>query len=132
MAELLPDPEPRPELYTLISVDDHLVEPPWMFEGRLPAALQSQAPRIVETPEGHEVWEFDGVQHTQVGLNAVAGRPKDDWSLEPARFDQIRPGCYQIDARIKDMDINGTWASLNFPSAITGFVSAGRAASSRF
>ncbi|MGD9996409.1 MAG: amidohydrolase family protein [Ilumatobacteraceae bacterium] len=121
MGELLPDPAPRKELYTLISVDDHLVEPPWMFEGRLPAALQPLAPRVVETPEGHEVWEFDGTRHTQVGLNAVAGRPRDDWNLEPARFDEIRPGCFRIDDRIKDMDINGTWASVNFPSAVTGF-----------
>ena len=31
---LLPDPEPRPVRYTLISVDDHLVEPPETFEGK--------------------------------------------------------------------------------------------------
>src|ERR1700738_4941352 len=44
----LPEPEPRPVKYTIISVDDHLVEPPHMFEGRLPAALQDQAPRVIE------------------------------------------------------------------------------------
>ena len=33
----------------------------------------------------------------------------------------MRPGCYDIDARVHDMDINGVWASLNFPSLITGF-----------
>jgi predicted TIM-barrel fold metal-dependent hydrolase len=33
----------------------------------------------------------------------------------------MRPGCWDIDARIGDMDINGVWASLNFPSQITGF-----------
>ena len=38
--------------YTVISVDDHVVEPPHMFEGRLPAALQERAPRIVETRKG--------------------------------------------------------------------------------
>src|SRR6185437_8832630 len=54
---LLPDPEPRQQRYTIISVDDHLVEPPDLFEGRLPARLQPDAPRIVVTPEGHEVWE---------------------------------------------------------------------------
>jgi hypothetical protein len=50
---LLPDPDPRPIRYTLFSTDDHLVEPPHMFEGRLPAKLASEAPRIVETAEGH-------------------------------------------------------------------------------
>jgi hypothetical protein len=42
------EPEPRPVQYTLISVDDHLVEPPGMFEGRLPARWQDQAPKIVK------------------------------------------------------------------------------------
>ena len=45
----LPEPDPRPVRYTVISVDDHVVEPPHTFEGRLPAALQDRAPRIVET-----------------------------------------------------------------------------------
>ena len=115
------DPEPRPIDYTIISVDDHLVEPPDMFEGRLPSRLQEQAPRVVETVEGHEVWEFDGQLFYQVGLNAVVGRKREDWKVEPTRFDEMRPGCYDIDARIKDMDINGVWASINFPSQITGF-----------
>ena len=33
----LPDPDRRPRWCTLISVDDHLVEPPHLFEGRVPA-----------------------------------------------------------------------------------------------
>ena len=70
----LPEPVPREVKYTIISVDDHLVEPPGMFEGRLPARYQPLAPRIVETPEGHQVWEFDGGRFTQVGMNALAGR----------------------------------------------------------
>ncbi len=117
----LPDPEPREIRYTVISVDDHVVEPPHMFEGRVPAALADRAPRIVETPEGHQVWEFEGEHFTQVGMNAVAGRRPETYGLEPFRFDQMRPGCYDVDARIGDMDLNGVWASVNFPSQITGF-----------
>src|SRR6266511_1970098 len=81
---LLPDPEPREIKYTIVSVDDHLVEPPGMFEGRLPRRFQDRAPKIVETAEGHEVWEFAGQLYFQAGLN-------------------------------------GVWASVNFPSQITGF-----------
>jgi predicted TIM-barrel fold metal-dependent hydrolase len=117
----LPEPAPRDVKYTIISVDDHVVEPPHTFAGRLPAALQGRAPRIVETPEGHQVWEFEGERYTQVGMNAVAGRRPETVRLEPFRFDQMRPGCYDIDARVRDMDINGVWASVNFPSQITGF-----------
>ena len=117
----LPDPEPRAVRYTVISVDDHVVEPAHTFEGRLPAGLQGRAPRIVETPEGHQVWEFEGERYTQVGMNAVAGRRPETYGLEPFRFDQMRPGCYDVDARVRDMDLNGVWASVNFPSQITGF-----------
>jgi predicted TIM-barrel fold metal-dependent hydrolase len=117
----LPEPEPRPVRYTVISVDDHLVEPPDMFEGRLPSGLQDRAPKIVETDQGHEVWEFEGERHFQVGQNAVAGRRPETVKIEPFRFDQMRRGCWDIHARIRDMDINGVWASLNFPSMITGF-----------
>ena len=42
---LLPDPEPREVKYTIISVDDHLVEPPRMFEGRLPSKFEALAPK---------------------------------------------------------------------------------------
>jgi predicted TIM-barrel fold metal-dependent hydrolase len=118
---LLPDPDPRPILHTLISVDDHLVEPPGMFEARLPRRLQPDAPHVVETIEGHEVWEFDGKVFFQVGINAVVGRAREDWLIEPTRFDEMRPGCFEIEARVHDMDLNGVWASVNFPSQITGF-----------
>ena len=43
----------RAEDLILVSVDDHLVEPPGMFDGRLPAHLQDRAPKVVETEEGH-------------------------------------------------------------------------------
>jgi predicted TIM-barrel fold metal-dependent hydrolase len=119
--QLLPDPEPRPVEFTIISVDDHLVEPPDMFEGRLPARFAPYQPRVVEDAEGHQLWEFDGELYTQVGMNAVAGRRPESVTVEPTRFEDMRPGCYDIDARIKDMDINGVWASLNFPSQIAGF-----------
>jgi len=125
---LLPDPEPRPVRYTVISVDDHLVEPPDMFEGRLPAKFDAAAPHIVENTRGHQLWEFDGQRYSQVGMNAVAGRRPECVTLEPTRFEDMRRGCWDIDARIADMDLNGVWASLNFPSMIAGF--AGRIFSS--
>lgn len=107
--------------YTVISVDDHLVEPPDMFDGRLPAAFADRAPRVVVDEKGSQAWEFDGQRYTQVGMNAVAGRRRDLWSLEPTRFEDMRRGCFDIDARIADMDLAGIWASVNFPSQITGF-----------
>jgi predicted TIM-barrel fold metal-dependent hydrolase len=117
----LPDPLPREVKYTVISVDDHVVEPAHTFEGRIPKHLADKAPRIIETEQGHQVWEFEGQTFTQVGMNAVAGRRKETVKLEPFRFEHMRPGCYDIGPRIKDMDLSGVWASVNFPSQITGF-----------
>jgi predicted TIM-barrel fold metal-dependent hydrolase len=44
--------------------------------------------------------------------------------MEPVRFDQMRPGCWDPVARVADMDLAGIWASVNFPSQITGFCGA--------
>jgi len=118
---LPPDPEPREVAYTLLSVDDHVLEPPHTFEGRLPRRLQDGAPRVVETEEGHQVREFEGQPYFQVGFMCVAGMAREDYRMEPARYDEVRVGCYDVDARIKDMDLGGIWASVNFPSGVTGF-----------
>ena len=109
---------------TVISADDHLVEPPHRFEGRLPAALADRAPVVRTTSKGHEIWVFDGNAYPQVGLNAVAGRSKESSPMEAVRFDQMRRGCWDPAARVRDMDLGGIWASVNFPSQITGFCGA--------
>jgi len=121
---LLPDPEPRPRHFPLISVDDHLIEPPDLFEGRMPAALDDRAPRMVEFDDGRQAWAYEDNLFPNIGLNAVVGRPKDEWTMEPARFDEMRKGCWDIHARIADMDVAGVWASLCFPSLIAGFAGA--------
>jgi predicted TIM-barrel fold metal-dependent hydrolase len=117
----LPEPDPVDVRYTVISVDDHVVEPPHLFDTWLPASLRDRGPRLVESESGAQVWEFEGERYSQVGMNAVAGRRPETVRLEPFRFDQMRPGCYDVHARVKDMDLGGIWAMLNFPSQITGF-----------
>ncbi len=121
---LLPDPEPRSLVLPVISVDDHLIEPPDVFAGRVPAHLEDRAPRIVELEGGAQAWAYEGNRYPNIGLNAVVGRAREDWSMEPARFEEMRPGCYDIEARIDDMDVAGIWASLCFPSLVAGFCGA--------
>ncbi|MCH2171431.1 amidohydrolase [Myxococcota bacterium] len=118
---LLPDPEPCELKYTFISVDDHLVEPPEVFEGRLPRALQEHAPKVVEDDSGAHIWEFEGRRYHPVGFDAAAGRKPETVKVAPARFEELRPGTWRIEDRIRDMDLGGVWASLNFPSQVTGF-----------
>lgn len=104
----------------LVSVDDHVVEPPDMFEGRLSRAAAERAPHVERLEDGRDVWMFEGAALPNVGLNAVAGRVPEEYGLDPLAFSQMRPGCFDIDARVRDMDVNGVLGSLNFPS-IAGF-----------
>ena len=76
---------------------------------------------MVETDDGAHVWIYDGQEFPNVGFNAVVGRPVDEYGFEPTRFDDMRRGAWDIHDRIKDMDLNGVYASLNFPSFLPGF-----------
>jgi predicted TIM-barrel fold metal-dependent hydrolase len=99
-----------------ISVDDHVVEPPHLFEGRLPAKYADRAPKVIRTSQGNDVWEFDGQRIPNIGLNAVAGRPKEEYGIEPTAFEEMRPGCYDVAERVKDMSAGGVLACMCFPS----------------
>ncbi|HMQ24642.1 MAG TPA: amidohydrolase family protein [Acidimicrobiales bacterium] len=111
-----PAPELRVEDLILVSVDDHVVEPPDLFEGRLPAAYVDLAPRVITKDDGTDVWLYEGQELPNIGLNAVAGRPPEEYGIEPAAFSDMRPGCYDVDQRVRDMDANGVLGSLCFPS----------------
>src|SRR5580704_14617794 len=117
----LPDPPRAPRRYTLISVDDHIVEPPDTFTGRLPRKFADRAPRVVDTDSGGQTWVYDGQELPNVGFNAVVGRPVEEYGFEPVRFDEMRRGAWDIEARVADMDLNGVYASVNFPSFLPGF-----------
>jgi predicted TIM-barrel fold metal-dependent hydrolase len=100
----------------LISVDDHIIEPPEMFKNHLPEKYINEAPRMVHNPDGSDTWQFRDVVIPNVALNAVAGRPEEEYGLEPQGLDEIRTGCYDAAERVKDMNAGGVLATMNFPS----------------
>ncbi len=102
--------------FILISVDDHLVEPPTMFDAHIPEKYRASAPRVIRLENGSDVWSFNGSQIPNIGLNAVAGRPKEEYGVEPTAFDEMRPGCWDVNERVKDMNGGGVLASMCFPS----------------
>jgi predicted TIM-barrel fold metal-dependent hydrolase len=102
----------------IASVDDHIVEPPDMFERHLTKAELVAAPRVVELEGGNQVWQWDELVAANIGLNSVVGRPKHEWGMEPTRFDQMRKASWDVDARIDDMNVNGIVGSLCFGSFI--------------
>ena len=104
----------------LVSTDDHVIEPPDMFVGRVPKRYADRAPRVVGNSKEGFNWNFDGTPAKQLALAATAGRGKggqaQERHTEPVSFAELRPGTYDVHERIKDMDANGVLGSLNFPS----------------
>ncbi|WP_174290948.1 amidohydrolase family protein [Sphingomonas bacterium] len=103
----------------IASVDDHIVEPPTMFDQHLSAQHQAIKPQIRKDDKGADFWLFEGRRAGNIGLNAVVGRMREEYGCEPISFDQMRKGAWDIHARIEDMNANGILASLNFPSVVT-------------
>jgi predicted TIM-barrel fold metal-dependent hydrolase len=99
----------------LISVDDHVIEPPHVWQDRVPARMREAAPRIVRDEQG-EAWVYEGKRFATIGLSAAAGRKKEEFSPVPVTYEDMRPGCYDPNARLGDMDRDGVLASLCFPS----------------
>jgi hypothetical protein len=100
----------------LISVDDHVVEPRDMFERHVGPAYRARAPRVIKNRHGDDMWEFEGQLRPNVGLNAVAGRPPEEYGYEPTGYDQMRRGCFDVHERVRDMNVNGVLASMCFGS----------------
>ena len=117
----MPEPTARELWCPVISADDHVLEPPDLFETRLSGRLAESAPRLVEDEEGLPYWRMEGKYFPITIANGASGRPTTDWYSAPQKFDDFRAGVYNTKARVADMDLNGIWASLCFPSFIWGF-----------
>src|SRR5690606_31509120 len=99
----------------VVSVDDHIIEPPDMWDKHLPASLKDKAPRIVSR-DGTDTWLYEGREMPNVALNAVVGRTPEEYGFEPVGYSQIRKGTYDLKARIDDMNADGSLATLTFPT----------------
>jgi predicted TIM-barrel fold metal-dependent hydrolase len=128
MPEMLADVPP------IISVDDHVVEPPDLFVRWLPAKHREAAPHIEQmpwefSPEGRhwpfrpaadgpitDFWAYEDLRVVICGATACAGVPIPERSRDPVRFAEMRPGYYSVPERLADMDINNVERSLCFPT----------------
>ncbi|MEJ5254006.1 MAG: amidohydrolase family protein [Acidimicrobiales bacterium] len=123
------------ELPRIISVDDHVIEPPDVWTNRLPKRYLDVGPRIERRKISNlqfngttYTWDFDddgveadfwvyedlAVPHRRI--IAAVGYPRDEVTLTPITYEQMRPGCYDQRARLEDMDLNWVEASLSFPT----------------
>jgi predicted TIM-barrel fold metal-dependent hydrolase len=109
----------------IISVDDHVVEPPHLWQTWLPAGLRDRGPRVVrDSFDGGPVtdwWVYENIRKPMPLASHWAGRGRDELSLQPIGFDDMRPGFYDPKERLADMDANHTERSMCFPNALPRF-----------
>ena len=111
----------RMEDMILVSIDDHSIEPPDMYDRHLPAKYRDQAPKIVRNDQGIDQWVFQGqATSTPFGMAATVGWPHEEWGFNPGAFSELRPGCFDVHERVRDMNANGVLASMCFPT-MAGF-----------
>ena len=121
----------------LISVDDHVVEPPHVWEEWLPARFKDRGPKVErrgireidyvgtasyvehfdeDSPIKVDCWVYEDLVYTHKRMVAAAGYPKEEMTLTPITYDDMRPGCYDPKARLDDMDVSWVEASMCFPT----------------
>jgi predicted TIM-barrel fold metal-dependent hydrolase len=126
------------EIPKIISVDDHVIEPPNVWQDRLPQKYKAVGPRIErrkvkamkfvggvfsyesagENEDGTwcDWWLVEDLQYPLTRLSAAAGYPREEVTVSPITMDDMRVGCWDPTARLEDMDVNHVEASLSFPS----------------
>jgi predicted TIM-barrel fold metal-dependent hydrolase len=121
------------EIPRIISVDDHVLEPPDLWSSRLPSRHRDRGPRIerqklrrvgtqaVEAGDGQwcDVWHYDDTVSPLLMLSAAVGF--DALSFDFATFDQVRPGAWKQHERLADMDADHIDASVCFPNTLPRF-----------
>jgi predicted TIM-barrel fold metal-dependent hydrolase len=119
----------------LISVDDHVLEPPDVWRSRLPSKVREQGPHVRRergtmreplkgldgwVPGGEDgqwadVWYYDDLRQPVLrGLAAVGFR--DEETSHAITYEDVHPGAWQRDARLAVLDENHTDVSLCFPN----------------
>src|ERR1700691_4951552 len=125
-------PEPLP---MIISVDDHVVEPPNVWQDRLPSKYADVGPRIVRAPmpevkfrggslkvkpgsKGVPVdwWYYEDLKRPLLRVDSAVGVPRDEVTMKGVTYEDMRPGSYEVKPRLEDMDVNHIEAALCFPT----------------
>ncbi|QYG92559.1 amidohydrolase [Iamia sp. SCSIO 61187] len=124
------------ELPKIISVDDHVVEPAHVWETWLPEKYRDRGPKIERrkvggmkhigggtyeqefTDDGRpaDCWVFEDLVYIHKRHVAAVGYSRDEMTMTPMTYEEMRPGCYEPKARIEDQVINHVEASLCFPT----------------
>ncbi len=104
--------------YRIISSDDHVYEPPDLWTNRIDSKYKDRAPVIVRQEDGSDWW----ICEDQLTMTMTAGsetgvrlEKPETLSLRDV-FENVRPGGYDPDERLKDMDLDGVDATVMYPT----------------
>jgi uncharacterized protein len=102
--------------YGVISVDDHVQEPPDLWTARLShRSFGDRIPRLDRSADGRDRWIVDG--HVLLdGHAARAAAFMPDRNQEPRRWDEVPAAAYQAKARLQVMDEAGVDRSVLYPT----------------
>ncbi len=99
----------------IISVDDHVIEPPNLWQDRLPARFKERGPKVLRDERG-DAWHFEGKRIPVNGLVTMGGFERSTYNPLPVNYADIRPSCYDPKARLEAMNEDGIIASMVFPN----------------
>ena len=105
--------------YTIIDADTHVTETPDLWTSRAPASMRDRVPHVVTDSRGSQRWVLGaGRALASVGMSATAG--VGSFKHPPKGYDDMHPGAYDAQARLKYMDQMGIWAMVMYPN-VGGF-----------
>src|SRR5262245_59498187 len=105
------------EPHRIVSSDSHVVEPPDLWTERIDPAFAERAPRLVPEERG-DWWHADGIRLFSVhgGTEAGVRFEGQEKMRSEARFSQVRAGAFRSEAKIADMDADGVYGEVVFPT----------------
>jgi len=102
--------------YGLISVDDHVQEPPDLWTSRLSKnRFGDRLPHLERSSDGTQSWMVDG-RLLLDGRVARAAAFMPDRNQDPVRWDEVPAVAYQPQARLHAMDQAGVDCSVLYPT----------------
>jgi predicted TIM-barrel fold metal-dependent hydrolase len=100
--------------YKIIDCDQHVIEPPDLWEKYLPKKYQDQAPKLVQDEDGGDAWLLGGNVES-LGLVAAMNHTPRTLKWTGVRYADMHPGITQPAERLKLMDEDGVSAAVFFP-----------------
>ena len=102
--------------YPVIDADAHVQEPVDLWTSDAPPSLKGRVPRVTHSEHG-DFWLFDENKPPEaVSFTVSAGKSYLDYYPTGGTYETIRPGTWQRDARLADMEIDGIYAQVLYPS----------------